>query len=330
MKATIQTFLAIILFITPSIATTQHLTLHGGVSNSTNDNINKHGELGTTNGLTLNGSTIAVLTAPGSGSYFSPLFHYDGSDINSYPGSGNTWTDLSGNGYHAIASTDTSFVEYSNTNNAWEFKGMRSNSDGHGLFIQGLNYVSGTSDAIANMSISCMVKINSAAIYPSDDSRIILSFDRSSVFRFSIGGDTNDPGDNPGKPSLMFAHGSSGNVSDISFSNSTDLRDDLWHLVTITFEAEVANGLKLYVDGQLVQIISNTFGKIGEQNTSESPRYGVIGSGSEKSNSSVSPPTTPTDMFYGYIGSLIYYDKTLIASEVNTLFSNFNNSNYTN
>lgn len=315
-----------IFLIIPHICWSQHLTLHGEISSSTTDNINKYGELGSSDGLTFNGSTITVTTVPGSGSYFDPLFHYDGSDINSYPGTGNTWYDLSGNEYHAHASTNTSYVEYSGTNDSWEFKGLV--TDGHGLFIQDLNYITGNSDQIANMSISSMIKLNSGTIHPSDDQRIILSFDRSAVFRFSIGGDTS--GAQPGKPVLMFANGSTGNISDITFSNSPDLRDDLWHLVTVTFEAEVSNGLKLYIDGQLVQTISTSFGKISEHTTSETPRYGVIGSGSENNSASVGATTSPPDMFYGFIGSLIYYDKTLTASEVATLFSNFDNSSYTN
>jgi hypothetical protein len=254
----------------------------------------------------------------------TPLFYYDFSNPSSYSGNGNEITDLSGN-YNAIASTNTQYLEYSATESAWHFKGIE--ISGHGLFIQDLNYVSGTSDAISNLTISCMLKASSQT----GDQAIIISYDRSAVFRFALGGDTGSPQANPGKPSFMFmTGGGSGNVNDLNFTNSPDLRDDLWHHLVLTFEANTANSLKLYIDGVISDTIATEYGEIGGQTTNETPRYGVIGTGSELNSDSGGLTTTPADMFNGYIGTFRYFNETLTADEVATLYSNFIESNYTN
>ena len=236
----------------------------------------------------------------------------DAGNTKSYPGSGTTWYDLSGNNYHGISSDNATYLEYDATEKAWNFKGGEDETNG--IFIQDLNYVTGASDQISNMTISCMLKTRSGTSGNSNDQRIILSFDRSAVFRFAIGGDQAST-NYPGKPALMFIHGA-GTQADVSFTNSRDLRDDQWHHVVLTFEANVSNGLKLYIDGQLEDTISSTYGDIGEQTTSETPRYGVIGAGSEKTNDTPGSSTAPGAIFDGYIARLFYYYKTFTAEEV--------------
>jgi len=237
----------------------------------------------------------------------------DAADRNSYPGSGTTWYDLSGNNYHGISSGNTTYLEYDATEKAWNFKGGEDETNG--IFIQDLNYVTGASDQISNMTISCMLKTRSGTSGNSNDQRIILSFDRSAVFRFAIGGDQAST-NFPGKPSLMFIHGSGGSQADVSFTNSRDLRDDQWHHVVLTFEANVSNGLKLYIDGELEDTISTTYGDIGEHTETETPRYGVIGAGSEKENDTPGSSTAPGAIFDGHIARLFYYYKTFTADEV--------------
>lgn len=244
---------------------------------------------------------------------------FDAANHKSYPDTGTAWNDLSGNNYHGISSTNTTYVEYDNTEIAWNFKGGE--VGGHGIFIQDLNYVTGASDQISNMTISCMLKTRSGTSGNTDDQRIILSFDRSAVFRFALGGDTGTPSSNPGKPSLMFMHGSGGSQADVNFTNSRDLRDDQWHHVVLTFEANVSNGLKLYIDGELEDTISSTYGDIGEHSEGETPRYGVIGAGSEKTDDSVGGATNPDSIFDGHIARLFYYYKTFTADEVTQDFN---------
>ena len=100
------------------------------------------------------------------------------------------------------------------------------------------------------------------------------------------------------------------------------MRDDLWHHLVLTFEANTANSLKLYIDGVISDTIATQYGEIGGQTTNETPRYGVIGTGSEL-NSDTGGATTPADMFNGYIRTFRYFNETLTADEVATLYSTF-------
>ena len=264
---------------------------------------------------------VSITTSP---DLPTPLFYYDFSNPSSYPGNGSEITDLSGN-YNAIASTDTQYLEYIATESAWHFKGIE--ISGHGLFVQDLNYVSGSSDKISNLTISCMLKASSQT----GGQAIIISYDRSAVFRFALGGDTGSPQANPGKPSFMFlSGGGNGTLYDLNFTNSPDLRDDLWHHIVLTFEANTANSLNLYIDGVLSDTSATAYAEISNHTENETPRYGVIGTGSELTSDSVGGPTTPADMFNGYIGTFRYFNETLTANEVEILYSTFNGSNYTN
>jgi len=66
----------------------------------------------------------------------------------------------------------------------------------------------------------------------------------------------------------------------------------------------------------LEDTISSTYGDIGEHSEGETPRYGVIGAGSEKTNDTPGSSTAPGAIFDGHIATLLYYYRTLTASEV--------------
>lgn len=238
------------------------------------------------------------------------LFDFDFSNKSTYPGSGVIYYDLSGNNYHASASSDTSYVEYDSGLGVVNFKGGE--VDGHGLFVQDLNYVTGDSDKLEELTIDTLVK-NSSTSNNSSDQRIILSFDRSAVFRFMVGGD-NGGANNPGRMSFAFMHG--GSQADVSSGTSYDLRDDQWHRIALTFKSGSGNGIKYYVDGEQVYHDTNSYGAIGDHNEGETPRYGVIGAGSEKSNDIPGSSTAPDSIFTGSMASIKYYNKQLSQSEI--------------
>ena len=177
--------------------------------------------------------------------------------------------------------------------------------------ISGLNYVGGNSDAIPNLTVESWIKCNSGTTSHTSDQRIILSFDRSSVFRFAIGNDQTSSA--AGKPSFMDASGSSGVGDSVATSFSGDLRDDQWHQVCVTFSP---TALKYYVDGQIVHTTTGSFNPITNQSTGETPRYGWIGNGSEASSAGQSNSANPGNLFYGFISKINYYYKTLTASEI--------------
>ena len=70
-------------------------------------------------GTTISGITISG-TSSSSASYVTTglTVHLDAANPSSYPGSGTTWTDLTGNGYNASLNTG---VTYSSANNAMAF-----------------------------------------------------------------------------------------------------------------------------------------------------------------------------------------------------------------
>ena len=230
----------------------------------------------------------------------------DAADRNSYPGSGTTWTDLSGNGYNGII--QGSRVSYSSAEKAFEFT-ETTDTTANGIYIQNLNYVTGSSDAISNLTIESWIKCNSGTTSHTNDQRIILSFDRSAVFRFAISSDIGAGA--PGKPSFMDASGSSGIGDDVATSFTGDLRDDSWHQVSVTFST---SALKYYIDGALVHTTTGSFNPISNQSTGETPRYGWIGNGSEAETAggTIDPPS----LWYGFISKINYYYKTLSDDEI--------------
>jgi hypothetical protein len=240
------------------------------------------------------------------------LFDFDFSNESTYPGSGVVYYDLSGNNYHASASSDTTYVEYDSNLEVVNFGGGE--VGGHGLFIQDLNYISGDSDKLEELTIDTLVK-NSSTSVNSSDQRIILSFDRSAVFRFMVGGD-NGGANNPGRMSFAFIHGTDALQVDVSSGTSYDLRDDQWHRIALTFKSGSGNGIKYYVDGEQVYHDTTSYGAIGEHNEGETPRYGVIGAGSEKTNGIPGSSTAPDAIFTGSMASIKYYNKQLSQSEI--------------
>ena len=106
------------------------------------------------------------------------LFHYDFSNTNTH--SGQTVIDLSGNNNNGTIRGGSN-IYYDNSENAFRFNG--STSGDPGVAINGIKYISGDIDKIENLIIQAKIKASSES---TSDERIILSFDRSAVFRLSI------------------------------------------------------------------------------------------------------------------------------------------------
>ena len=231
----------------------------------------------------------------------------DAADRNSYPGSGTTWKDLSGNGYDATVRG--SRIAYSSSDNSFDFTGTGDTSTGNtdGISISVLNYLTGGSDQITNMTLDFWIKCNSGTTSHIGDQRILISFDRSSVFRFAIGSDA--IANISGRPSFMFT-GNAG-TNDIYAYGAPDLRDDSWHHVCVTY---IPTQTFFYIDSQQYSSNASHNNIIGSQSTTESPRYGWIGNGSE----ATSDPGihNPPSFFYGKIASCKYYYSTLSPTQI--------------
>ena len=249
------------------------------------------------------------------------IFYYDASNQLSYnkqptSSTNNSVIDLSGNGNDGFIN-GSNHLYYDSNEDAFYFNGD-TERDGKGLFIENLNYVTGNSDKIHELTLEARVKLKSDTTNHSGDERIILSFDRSAVFRWSVGSDQLTT-QAPGKQAFHFTN--SDGTHDVYDAISTlDLRDEQWHDLKITFKANQANGLKFYVDGQLTYSDSNIYGPIGDHVESQTPRYGVVGNGNEMSTQGGT--TSPDDMFYGWIQKIKYYTKpTDLISPTVTLSS---------
>lgn len=276
--------------------------------------------------------------------------HYDGYNTNSYSGTQTTiggvaydWLDLSGSANHAQVDPNVTSgrIVFDTTEKAFEFANVTGNSaDNDNISISNLNYVSGSSDAITNLTLASWIKCNSGTLGRAEhDQRIIASFDRSSTWRFGVGcdgavGSSTNNAYSAGK--LVFGFmgatanggqalrgdfvGGGGESNHNSTSHTYDLRDNSWHYVAVTF---TTSELRWYIDGVKIdtmtfpsnhfsQIIASqgppddgAFGKLGGGTTGESPRFGFIGTGSEAGV--FSGTTGPRQMFAGKIGAFHYY-----------------------
>jgi hypothetical protein len=75
------------------------------------------------------------------------VLHYNSLSKESYPKTGNVWKDLSGNGYDAIITG----VTFNTTDNTFNFNSPATFN--YGAYITGLNYVTGPSDQIENLTM---------------------------------------------------------------------------------------------------------------------------------------------------------------------------------
>tara|TARA_R100000654_G_scaffold27155_1_gene51021 strand:+ start:1629 stop:2675 length:1047 start_codon:yes stop_codon:yes gene_type:complete len=269
--------------------------------------------------------------------------HYDGYNTNSYSNNtttanGTTWKDLSGNNFDGVVETTTATsnsITWDNTEKAMVFsstpsdlpQNLASALPNNDIAIKDLNYVSGSSDGITNLTVACWCKSVSGTISGlqtngntttrgAHDQRIIASFDRSSVWRLSIGSDgagANSVGKIVfGYMGVNLSNGVESFAGDnIGGSNvSYDLRDDSWHYVAVTF-SKLSNSslLKFYLDGQpLSSRTYTTSFAIGGGTDPETPTFGFIGVGSEAR--AFSGTSGPRQMFAGKIGAFHYYTST--------------------
>ena len=269
--------------------------------------------------------------------YTGLIVHYDAKNNSKFMAAGSDWTDMSDNKYHAVIHEGASSrVSFNETEKEFVWTGT-TNSAGQGLFIQTLKYESGPQDQISAMTIEAWVKATSGTISPSrtNDQRIIMSFDRSAVWRFALGGDISN---SAGKPYFAFTEETNveSEINDLVAFDSADLRDDSWHQIAVTFDSNptgagstltygpgisTASSVVLYVDGVVVGVDTNTHMPIGSQEDTETPRFGWIGSRSESTYmGEISSSAGAKFPWLGSMGNIKYYDHALTESEIRNNF----------
>jgi hypothetical protein len=225
--------------------------------------------------------------------------------------------DLSGNSYNGVLSGTKVTPNVSYKNRSVQFSLP---IDSSGIYIKTLNYTTGSSDSISNLTVEFWCRSTSGSTGSTNDERILVSFDRSAVYRFAIGDDTLAAA--AGKPVFSFTGGGgSGTTSYARALNwSGDLRDNSYHQVVVTY---TSSAVKFYIDGSLVDTVTGSFGNIGDHTESETPRYGWVGNGSEATTEGGTP--APTNMFYGNISVVRIYNRTLTDNEI---LLNFNANSF--
>ena len=220
------------------------------------------------------------------------------------------WNNTTGE-WHNFASNsvggarNASSITYDSTFDALFFPYA---SDSTAVIVNDINYVTGSSDQISNLTLEAWVRVFPGSTTHINDQRIIFSYDRSSVFRFSVGNDSVTGSD--GK--IAFAFTTEIGTFDLVATTCPDLRDSTWHQIGLSF---TTNYVDFFLDGEILERSTNSYGSISGQDTTETPRYGIIGNGSE----SISPGSAigPSDNFFGNIRSLKQYDgKAFTADEI--------------
>ena len=170
------------------------------------------------------------------------LLHYDARSINSYDpvGMGTVVYEQASVGYGYTAYLKGTRVNYSAVDKAWDFTGTGL-ADKHGIYIDKLNYVTGSADEIDHMTIEAWINADSTGTGRTNDERTILSFDRSAVYRFSLG--SRHWTGNAGRLCFSFTNRDGANnaqqTNDVSDTTSTvNLRDNNWHQVVVTFDSD--------------------------------------------------------------------------------------------
>ena len=257
------------------------------------------------------------------------IFWYDFGEVTSY-NSGSAVTDLSGNQYDGDIQ-DTTEIVFDGTDKksiAFDTGGDFPPSESStGIFISNFHFTSGTPTAdsrnsLSEFTVEAWCKANSANTTNQRDARILLSYDRSSAFRFGVGADVIPA--SGGRLALQFYNTTTGIVDTYASGQTFDLRDDEWHHVAVTFGLpELASGdrtLIFYVDGKTVSHLDETdYSQLAYScgtNSGETPRYGYIGSGSEETNADGSGSAGPAQLWYGNIGLMRFYEKALEPGQI--------------
>ena len=226
------------------------------------------------------------------------ILYLDAGNLKSYPGSGDVWYDLTKNGNNANRTNNGGYggqVTY-NTSGYFDYT-VNSPASTAGAFSgNGFSFSSMIIPSTNGFSIMAAVRRNPSVKAFGDRETIFSNAGGADGWRFgmSAGGD------------LYYLIGGAGGVGyqEGTLGGST-LVDDKWHIVTGVFDrAAVRGSYKVYgyIDGTQVGSVTISSGASGNIAFSTSfPGVGYAGC---------------CDVFAGYIGNLMAYNKVLSDSEI--------------
>ncbi|GEM_PF-780243 len=205
------------------------------------------------------------------------------------------WLDQSGLGNDAVQSTGSRQPLFDGANTINGYPVIQFNGSGHYLPISNINYANTTT--LDEFTVYAIIRSSQT------DEGIIVSYDRSSFFRFSI--NHNNSG------ALGLSTTKSGTTDDFESGNSLPADNGVVHFVGGDFDGVSSGEKRLLIDGTVTDETNIGTGFLG--NSSELPRYGFIGTGSEATG--FDGTATPANYFDGDIAEFIYYERKLTASE---------------
>ncbi len=228
---------------------------------------------------------------------------YDADDATTISTTGSDvdqWDDKSGNGYHASKSGGARPTTGTNTINGRQT--IEFNGSGDNLAISGKSYT--TSGEISGLSLFSVQRVYTTG------RNMILSFDRSETFRYTIGDDSVISGNS--RNVGFDTQGSSGATWD-SYGG-TNVVSSAARLTGASYDA--ASGAKvIYADGTAETSITDDGNNHapGTNLGSGTNRFGFLGVGSEAS--SFDGSTGPNNWFHGDMGEVLMYERALSYDE---------------
>ena len=211
--------------------------------------------------------------------------------------SGTNASDSSGNGYDATlfnAGTGSSSWVEGKVNG-----GILLDGTNDYLAIKTLNY--NQAGQIPAVTVAAWVKTNKS------NQGIIISYDRSEYWRFSVGGESNN-----GKTFFSTKGSTNGDTY-----GQTVVSDNAWHLVVASYDSSTSLK-KFYVDG-VADGSSSVHGNraLG----SGTSRFGIIGAVNEDVAFNQMDNGTRNHFFQGTLDEIRLYDRALTDAEVAYLYS---------
>ena len=244
------------------------------------------------------------------------VFHYNVKENSSYQAGGTDWNDMTANNYDAVLVGNRVSFNTTDEPDAFEFTGSTI-APKQGLYIRNLRYFSGNTDNIGSLTIETWVKPSNVTSGRVEDQRVLLSFDREAVFKFSVG--NNEDSGSAGKPCLSFTNETG--THDVKGTGwSGNLRDNNWHQVAVTFQSQyvgvsTSSEIRFYVDGKNVSSHTGTWRPIGDQtDLTRTPRFGWIGN--DSAADSENGDTDSDHMWMGKMTIMRMYNQVLTPSEL--------------
>jgi len=219
----------------------------------------------------------------------------DPSNINSYPGTGTTWTDLSTSGSDATL-FNTSFSGTAGTNGYFNMLGLSSNSR---LNTTGNSLVGWGNNVTSSLSISIWY-------YPTQTSGFgyVYSKTRSNGYEYALI-------DEPSQNRIWFlTWTSSGSLVSAAYINSLPARNS-WHNIIVTLEyPQTSNGMKLYINNATGNGTVATGSSVRNYSSSSAAVFS-IGSRADLN----------TYSFIGRVSKLSCYNTVLTQTEMADIFN---------